>query len=220
MPALEAEGALRLTPEPRASVIGVSAATIDRRLGEARCRARPRGVATTRPGSLLRKQIPVRTYAPWDEQRPGFLEIDLVAHCGEAAAGEYCRTLDAVDVATGWTGCQPVPNRGQLAVRDALGRIRARLPFPPPGIDSDNGAEFIDAHPLRYREAEGVTSTGCRAYRKDDQAHVERKNYTAVRQLVGYDRYGGEEAAERLRRVYALSRLHIRVPARGWGCRC
>ncbi len=212
VPALEAEGTLVLDDELRAQLLRVSPATIDRRLAEARRKARPRGLPTTNPGSLLKRQIPVRTYTPWDRQKPGFLEVDLVAHCGESTDGTYCCTLDAVDIATGWTECEPVGNRGQLAVHEAIGRIRSRLPFALLGIDSDNGSEFINAHLKRYCDTEGITFTRGRAYHKDDQAHVEQKNYTAVRLLVGYGRYEGQEAVEQLRRIYALSRLQIN----GW----
>ncbi len=132
---------------------------------------------------------------------------DLVAHCGESTAGEYVYTLDATDIATGWTECEPVLNRGQAAVFGALERIRGRLPFPLLGIDSDNGSEFINAHLLRYCEDEKLTFTRCRPYHKNDQAHIEQKNYTHVRQLVGYDRYGGEEALEQLKRIYELARV-------------
>ena len=212
VPALEAEGALKLDEELREQLLRVSAATIDRRLAEARRKAKPRGLPTTKPGSLLKQQIPVRTYTPWDEQKPGFLEIDLVAHCGESTDGTYCCTLDAVDVGTGWTECEPVLNKGQIAAYEALQRIRSRLPFALLGIDSDNGSEFINNHLKRYCDAEEITFTRGRAYHRDDQAHVEQKNYTAVRLLVGYGRYEGPEALEQLRRVYALSRLHIN----GW----
>ncbi len=212
VPALEAEGAIVLDSELRAQLLRVSPATIDRRLAEARRKAKPRGLPTTKPGSLLKQQIPVRTYTPWDQEQPGFLEIDLVAHCGESTDGTYCCTLDAVDIATGWTECEPVLNKGQLAVHEALERIQHRLPFPLLGIDSDNDSEFINAHLKRYCDTEGITFTRGRAYHKDDQAHIEQKNYTAVRLLVGYGRYEGPEAVEQLRRIYALSRLHIN----GW----
>ncbi|MEJ7654626.1 MAG: transposase family protein, partial [Chloroflexia bacterium] len=152
------------------------------------------------------------TYTPWDEQAPGFVELDLVAHCGDSASGEFLYTLNTVDIATGWTECEPIANKGQIAVVAALGAIRARLPFPLLGIDSDNGSEFINAHLLRYCQTGQISFTRCRAYHKNDQAHIEQKNYTAVRQLVGYDRYEGEEALEQLRRVYALARLH----SNGW----
>ncbi len=132
------------------------------------------------------------------------MEIDLVAHCGEATAGEHLFTLDVTDVATGWTECEPVLGKGQSAVFEALERIRLRLPFALLGIDSDNGGEFINAHLFRYCEAEKLTFTRCREYKKNDQAHVEQKNYTHVRQLVGYE---GEQALQQLRRIYELARV-------------
>jgi hypothetical protein len=120
VPALEREGALRLAEEERAALLRMSPATIDRRLAAAKQRAKPRGLGTTKPGSLLKQQIPVKTYTPWSDQRPGFEEVDLVAHCGDSAAGEHLFTLDLVDVATGWTECVGVPNKGQRAVVAAL----------------------------------------------------------------------------------------------------
>ena len=205
--ALELEGELRLSVEDREALLQMGSATIDRRLSEARRLARPRGIPTTKPGSLLKSQIPIRTYTPWDEQVPGFVELDLVAHCGESTAGEHLFTLDATDIATGWTECEPVLNKGQAAVFAALKQIRQRLPFPLLGIDSDNGSEFINAHLYRYCAAERLTFTRCRAYHKNDQAHVEQKNYTHVRRLVGYDRLEGEEAYRQLGRIYALARV-------------
>ena len=185
VPALEREGALRLTPQTREQLLSISAATIDRKLSAAKRREKPRGASTTKPGSLLKKQIPVRVYTPWDEQRPGFVEIDLVAHCGQSTAGEYINTLTAVDVATGWTETEPALNKGQRSVFEALERIRTRLPFPLLGIDSDNGTEFINDHLFRYCERHKLTFTRCRAYHKNDQAHVEQKNYGVVRAARG-----------------------------------
>ncbi len=212
VPALEGEGALKLYPDERAVLLSMSSATIDRRLQQARRVAKPKGISTTKPGSLLKSQIPVRTYTPWDEQVPGFLEIDLVAHCAESAAGEFLYTLVATDIATGWTECEPVANKGQAAVFGALKHFTQRLPFRLLGIDSDNGSEFINAHLLRYCEKEGITFTRCRAYHKNDQAHVEQKNYTQVRQVVGYERLQGEEALGQLARIYGLLRLY----SNGW----
>jgi len=145
IPALEKEGALRLDATVRAAVCGVSAATIDRRLAERRQQHKPRGLTTTKPGSVLKSQIPIRTYTPWNEEAPGFVEIDLVAHGGTSAAGAYASTLDAVDSATGWTECAALPNKSQVAVVAALQALRARFPFPLRGIDADNGSEFITA---------------------------------------------------------------------------
>jgi hypothetical protein len=207
--ALQAEGALCLFASERATLLSMSAATIDRKLTRARAQHKPKGVCTTKPGTLLRSQVPIRTYTPWNEQQPGFLEIDLVAHCGESTAGTYLCTLNCVDVATGWTECVAVANKGQAAVFVALQLVRARLPFPLLGIDSDNGSEFINDHLIRYCQGERITFTRCRPYRKNDQAHVEQKNGSVVRQLVGYDRYTTPAALAQLNRVYELVRLHV-----------
>jgi len=207
IPALEREGALVLSADLRTAVCALSAATIDRRLAAARRQQRPRGLSTTKPGSLLKSQIPIRTYTPWDEEEPGFLEIDLVAHCGTTTAGEYVHTLDATDIATGWTECAALANKSQLSVLAALQTLRERFPFPLRGIDSDNGSEFLNAHLLRYCTQEELTFTRCRAYHKNDQAHVEQKNWSVVRQLIGYDRDDrdeGPEAVAQLTRLYAL----------------
>jgi len=204
IPALEREGALVLSADLRTTVCALSAATIDRRLAAARRQQRPRGLSTTKPGSLLKSQIPIRTYTPWDEEEPGFLEIDLVAHGGTTTAGEYAHTLDATDSATGWTECAAVANKSQLSVLAALQTLRERVPFPLRGIDSDNGSDFLNAHLLRYCAQEHLTFTRCRAYHKNDQAHGEQKNGSVVRQLIGYDRDEGPEAVAQFNRLYAL----------------
>lgn len=209
VPALEREGALGLDPGVRQALLRMSASTIDRRLAGARARAKPRGLGTTKPGSLLRKQVPVRTFTPWDEQRPGFMEIDLVAHCGSSSAGEYINTLDMVDVATGWTECVAVANKSQAAVFAALKRVKERLPFPLLGLDSDNGSEFLNDQLVRYCQQEKLTFTRCRPYQKNDQAHVEQKNWSVVRQLIGYDRYEGPVAQAQMERVYELVRVYV-----------
>ena len=209
IPALEQEGALRLDAATRAAVCRVGAATIDRRLAARRRQHKPRGLATTKPGSVLKGQIPIRTYTPWDEEAPGFVEIDLVAHCGTSSAGEYAYTLDAVDIATGWTECAAIANKSQLAVVAALQALRRHFPFPLRGIDSDNGSEFLNAHLVRYCATEHLTFTRCRAYHKNDQAHVEQKNWSVVRQLIGYDRYEDPAAVAQLNQIYSL--LHVYV---------
>ncbi len=209
IPALEKEGALRLDDTARQVVCGVSAATVDRRLAASRRQHKPRGLVTTKPGSVLKSQIPIRTYTPWDEEAPGFLEIDLVAHGGTSAAGAFAYTLDAVDIATGWTECAALPNKSQSAVVAALHALRARFPFPLRGIDSDNGSEFINALLAGYCETERLTFTRCRAYHKNDQAHVEEKNWSVVRQLIGYDRYEDPAAVAALNHIYRL--LHVSV---------
>ena len=215
VPALEAEGALTLEPPVRAPLVAMSAATVDRRLRPFRLAARPRGLGTTKPGSLLKRQVPVRTFTPWDEQRAGFVEVDLVAHCGASTAGHYLTTLVLTDVATGWTECLGVWGKGQAAVFAALEEGRARLPFPLLGIDSDNGSEFLNAQLVRYCARERLTFTRSRPYWKNDQAHVEQKNWSVVRKLVGYDRY---ESAAALARLNAADRLCGSGPTTGNRC--
>jgi hypothetical protein len=206
LPALEAEGALTVEAAVREPLLQMSAATMDRRLRPFRLQPR-RGLGTTKPGTLLKQQVPVQTYTPWDEQRLGFVEIDLVAHCGTTTAGHYVNTLTVTDVATGWTECAGVWGKGQAAVCDALAAIRDRLPFPLLGIDSDNGSEFLNAHLVRWCEQEQLTFTRSRPYWKNDQAHVEQKNWSVVRRLLGYDRYETEAELALVQRVYAGLRL-------------
>ncbi len=209
-PALEAEGELRLTPEDRARLLGMSAATIDRRLRLFRLQRDPRnwhGLGTTKPGSLLKNQVPIQTYTPWEEQRPGFLEIDLVAHCGTTTEGFYLNTLVGTDVATGWTECVGVWGKSQRAVFAGLETIRQRLPMHLLGLDSDNGSEFLNAHLVRYCTQEQITFTRSRPYWKNDQAHVEQKNWSVVRRLIGYGRYESEAALTQLNQVYDLLRI-------------
>lgn len=207
VPALEAEGVLVPDPEVGQALIAMSAATIDRRLQPFRRQRRPHGLGTTKPGTLLRQQVPVHTFTPWQDQRPGFAEIDLVGHCGSSTAGHYLNTLTVTDVATGWTECQGIWGKGQAAVFGALERVRGVLPFPLLGIDSDNGSEFLNAHLVRYCAAEQVTFTRSRAYHKNDQAHVEQKNWSVVRQRLGYDRYESEAALAQLNAIYGLLRI-------------
>jgi hypothetical protein len=176
VPALEAEGALRLEPLVRSQLLVMSAATIDRRLHPFRLQL-VRGFSTTKPGSLLKSQVPVRTWAPWDEQRIGFLEIDLVAHCGISNRGQYLFTLVATDVASGWTECVGVPSKRQDDVFTALEAIRGRLPFVLLGLDSDNGSEFLNNHVVQYCAQQRLTFTRSRPYWKNDQAHVELCGY-------------------------------------------
>ena len=193
------------TPAVVARVAQMSAATVDRRLRPYRERWPGRGRSLTKPGTLLKHQVPIRTFAEWDDARPGFLEMDLVAHCGTSGAGEFLFTLSAVDVATGWMGLEGVLNKGELAVFEALEQLRARLPFPVLGLDSDNGSEFINHHLLRWCQAEGITLTRSRPYRKNDNCFIEQKNWSVVRRLVGYARFE-RDCLGRLRAVYAEAR--------------
>lgn len=209
VPALEAEGVLRVEPAVKQALVRMSAATVDRRLRPFRLQLRRRGLGATKPGTLLKQQVPVQTYTPWEQQRPGFAEIDLVAHCGTSTAGHYLNTLVVTDVATGWTECLGVWGKGQAAVFAALEQVRQRLPFPLLGIDSDNGSEFLNAHLVRYCQKERITFTRSRPYWKNDQAHVEQKNWSVVRRLLGYGRYESPEALAQLNAAYQLLRLWI-----------
>ncbi len=206
--ALERHGELTLDPPTRALLLSLSAATADRLLTPTRRAALPRGRTTTKPGSLLKHQIPIRTFADWDDDRPGFLEIDLVSHGGESASGEYLHSLVLTDIATQWTECIALPNRGEQAVGTAIAHARTVLPMPVLGLDSDNGGEFINHHLYRYCEREEITFTRCRPYKKNDQCHVEQKNYSIVRQTIGDDRYEGETAYAALATVYVSLRLY------------
>ena len=143
------------------------------------------------------------------EGRPGFLEVDLVVHCGESAEGFYLSTLNTVDVQTGWVECHGVWGKGQEKVRGAIHEVRKKLPFALLGLDSDNGSEFINHELHVYCEREGITFTRSRPYKKNDSAHVEQKNWTVVRQQVGYDRYSSREALDQLNHVYGLLRLYV-----------
>ena len=208
VPFLERIGALCLSAEGRQQLLEMSRATIDRSLQRERKKAPPKGHSTTKPGSLLKSSIPIKLYTPWDEQKPGFVEIDLVAHCGPSVEGVFLYTLTATDIATGWTECFGLANRTHADVMAVMPELRQRLPFPLLGIDSDNGGEFINEALLRYCRQEKIDFTRCRPYHKNDQAHVEQKNWSIVRQTVGYSRMTTQEELARLRSIYADLRLY------------
>ena len=199
---------LSLSAETKQLLLSMSRSTIDRCLHPIRFRS-PHGLSTTKPGTLLKKAIPVRTFADWDENKPGFLEIDLVAHCGETAEGQYLNTLTCTDVCTGWTEPIALRRRSQQTVRDALHDIRPELPFAMLGIDSDNGSEFINDLLYHYCLDEYITFTRSRPYKKNDQAHVEQKNWSVVRHTVGYDRLDTDAEFELLTSIYSDLRLYI-----------
>jgi hypothetical protein len=205
---LERHGELALEVAVRQKLCAISAATIDRLLGPERRRLDLRERSGTKPGTLLRQQVPIRTFAEWDQTQPGFVEIDLVAHDGGLAHGDFCQTLDATDVASGWTETEAVLNKAQVWVFEPLQRIRTRLPFALQGIDSDNGAEFINHELLRYAEQERLTFTRGRAWKKNDSCYVEQKNYSVVRRAVGYARYEGSAQLRLLNELYAELRLY------------
>lgn len=206
---LRRHGEQRIDASLEAQLCSMSPSTIDRMLRPYRRLGGWKPLSTTRPGSLLKSSIPIRTFADWQEDQPGFMETDLVAHCGESAEGFYLNTLCAVDVESGWTECLPVWGKWQEKVRQTVHHMRQRLPFPLLGIDSDNGGEFINQCFYKYCRDEKITFTRSRAYKKNDSCHVEQKNGQVVRRLVGYERYDSKAAFECLGRVYDLVRLYI-----------
>lgn len=208
---LERHGHLKVPVDVRQQLLAMSSATADRILTKIKKDGQPKGIGTTKAGTLLKHQVPIRTFAEWNEVKPGFLEIDLVAHCGYGAEGSYLYTLTLTDVATGWTECQALLHRGKSAVMQALERARKLLPFPVLGIDSDNGVEFLNNDLITYCAREQITFTRGRAYRKNDQCFVEQKNGAVVRQLVGYDRFEGEQSYRQLAELYRAVRLHTNI---------
>jgi hypothetical protein len=200
--AMERCGELRLPPEVREKLLRVSAATIDRLLTPERRRLQVRGRSGTKPGSLLKRQIPIRTFAEWDDARPGFCEVDLVGHDGGNLLGEFCQTLTLTCVATGWTEVRAIRNKAQRWCFEALQDIEQSLPFPLLGLDSDNGSEFINDQLYRYCTDRGVTFTRARPYRKNDNCFVEQKNWPVVRQQVGYGRYDTPDELRTLQELY------------------
>lgn len=207
--ALERHGELELDAETRLLLLTLRAATADRLLARARAETKPHGRTTTKPGTLLKAAIPVRTFAEWDDAQPGFMEVDLVAHCGLNTAGEYLNSLDMIDVKTRWVELAALRNRSQATVTAAIMDCQIRLPYPLRGLDSDNGSEFINYDLKHFCEQEQITFTRCRPYTKNDQAYVEQKNWTAVRQVVGYERYEGAPARAQLHALYQPLRLYL-----------
>ena len=202
LPVLESFGEIRLTCGVRDKLLTISAATIDRLLQHERARLRLKGRTHTKPGSLLKHQIPIRTFADWNEQEPGFFEIDLVAHDGGDASGDYCQTLTITDVDTGWVDLHGLKNKAQRWTHAAIDAARHSLPIAMQGIDTDNGGEFINNHLVRYCAEHGITFTRGRPYRKNDMCYVEQKNGQVVRRAVGYLRHDTDEELAALNAVY------------------
>ena len=197
-------GELDIDDDTAALLAGMSAATIDRRLAPERRKHQLTGRSRTKPGSLLKSQIPMRTWAEWDDAVPGFVEIDLVSHDGGNAAGEHAWTLTVTDIATGWTENRSVRNKARRWVLAALDEIAAVMPFPILGVDSDNGAEFINNHLLAWCAERKITFTRSRPGNKNDGCHVEQKNWAIVRIVVGYHRYDTEAELLLLNKIWAL----------------
>jgi hypothetical protein len=201
---LERTGELHVDPEVRAKLLTVSAATIDRMLAPERRRLRVNGRSGTKPGTLLKRQIPIRTFAEWDEASPGFCEVDLVAHDGGDPSGDFCQTLTLTCVNTGWTEVRALRNKAQRWCFEALQDIERSLPFRLLGLDSDNGSEFINHQLYRYCCEREITFTRTRPYRKNDNCFVEQKNWPVVRQQVGYARYDTAPELEALAQLYRV----------------
>jgi len=209
LPLVEQQGILTFTDlRLREQLLHVSAATADRLLAKTKRQSQLRGRSFTRPGSLLKHHIPIRTFADWNEHCPGFCEVDLVAHDGGAAFDQFCQTLTLTDIATGWTETEAVKNKAQVHVFAGLQKLRSQLPFPLLGIDSDNGSEFINNQLLRYCHEQQISFTRSRPLRKNDNCYVEQKNYSIVRRTVGYYRYDTPQQLSLLHALYARLRLY------------
>lgn len=209
LPLIERQGTMpRLDGTIRNQLLHVSPATVDRLLAKTKCQSRLTMRSRTRPGTLLKHHIPVKTFADWDNVQPGFCEMDLVAHDGSSAFGEYCQSLNLTDVASAWTETMGVQNKAQVHVFDGLQQIRTQLPFPLRGLNSDNGGEFINDQLNRYCQAEHITFTRGRPYKKNDNCYVEQKNYSIVRRTVGHYRYDTPEQLRLLNELYRLLRLY------------
>ncbi len=192
-----------LSSEASEALLKVSASTIDRLLHPTRIKYKKRGRTTTKPGTLIRKHIPIKTNQ-WDEARPGFLEADTVAHCGQSLSGMFAYTIDCVDIATGWSEQRAVWGKGETNVLLQIKEIEKSLPFPLLGFDCDNGSEFLNYHLLKHftQRKHPVQFTRSRAYHKDDNAHVEQKNWTHVRQWLGYQRLDDPKTVPLLNDLY------------------
>jgi len=209
IPVLEKWGEIKLDAKVREKLLKISAATIDRLLSDTRKRYRIKGRSTTRPGSLLKKSIPIRTFADWDEKVPGFFEVDLVSHDGGAVRGDFIQSLNFTDIATGWEEMIAVKNKAQVWVFAGIKGIKERLPFSILGLDSDNGSEFINAHLIRYCEEHKITFTRSRPYRKNDSCFVEQKNWSVIRRAVGYGRYDTDKELSILNELYGYLRFYV-----------
>jgi len=192
-----------LAPWVKAAVGAISPATIDRLLVQERLRVKRKGLSSTKPGTLLKHHILVKTNQ-WDENRPGFLEADTVAHCDNSMAGMFVFTLDIVDIATGWTEQRAVWGKGETGVFEQIVSVEASLPFSILGFDCDNGGEFLQWHLVKYFQDRPVPVqfTRSRPYKKDDNAHIEQKNWTHIRQWIGYQRFDNPKLVELLNELY------------------
>jgi len=194
-------------PEPdRKKLLRISPATIDRLLAEERKHLTKHGLTTTKPGSLIKKKVPIKTNQ-WDESRPGFVEADTVAHCGTTVAGSFVYSVNMVDIATGWIETRAIWCKGERNTYEAISSIEAALPFKIRGFDCDNGSEFLNYHLMSYfvDRRHPVNYTRSRPYQKNDNAHIEGKNWTHIRQYLGYERFDKIEIKDMLNQMYTTS---------------
>jgi transposase InsO family protein len=191
----------RLSAELERQLLGISARQIDRRLRGYKVADKKRIYGGTRPGRLLKHHIPLKVDR-WDARLPGFTEVDLVAHSGNSGEGEFAYTLNVTDVYSGWTESRAVLGRGQKGVAEALEEIAETLPFRLLGIDTDNGSEFLNWHVGGWCARRQIQFTRGRPYKKDDNAHIEQKNWTHVRKLLGWERYDTAEAVQAMNDLY------------------
>jgi hypothetical protein len=192
-----------LTEETKSLLNAISASTIDRILEPIRKKYGKLGLATTKPGSLIKKQVPIKTNQ-WDESKPGFIEADTVAHCGNSISGQFAYTVNTVDIATGWIESRAIWGKGQKGCFEAIRSIENSIPFKILGFDSDNGGEFLNWHMLKYftKRKTPVNYTRSRAYQKNDNAHIEGKNWTHIRQYLGYLRFDDPIIVEFMNDLY------------------
>lgn len=209
MDLMESHGESLWNDGTRAKLLRLSPATCDRLLFAKRKSFSPKGRCLTKPGTLLKHQIPIRTWSDWHDEEPGYCEMDLVHHCDNDTSGEYLHTITVTDVVLGWTENEALRNRSEKSVEAAVEAIRTRMPYPIKGLDSDCGGEFINEIMLRYCRQRGITFTRSRPYKKNDQCKVEQKNWSVVRQNVGYDRFEGEDARRTLSSFYRVLRVRV-----------
>lgn len=207
--ALERCGHLSLPAEVKEKLLGISPATVDRLLAPLRRAERRDQLREATSASWLKQRVPIRTFAEWQGARPGFMEADLVAHCGGDVSGSYLHTLVMTDVVTGWTECLALLFRDQQMVVQAVRQAQAQLPVPLLALDTDNGSEFLNSTLLDYCEDQGLIFTRSRPYKKNDQCFVEQKNGAIVRQFIGYERFEGLEPCRILTELYRQLRLYI-----------
>lgn len=200
---------IRASKTVRRKLARISAATIDRLLKHEKSKYKLKGISTTKPGTLLKHQIPIRTFSDWDENLAGFFEVDCVANCGGSVAGEFVNTLNLTDIKTAWMEFEAVLGKAQSRVFCALKNRRSECPISWRGIDCDGGGEFINAELGRYCIDQKLTFTRSRPYKKNDQNYVEQKNYSVVRRVLGYARYDTKAELSIIRQILSLYRLYV-----------